>query len=264
MSKKVGYATNVRKLLSTGILEGATVKYISFAREKELLGVIQGGGYLCGCPLYDLCRFVMPEFEQHAGCRTKHLNILMITFSWKMGSQFMQFIGSLLCGCGRRVCHESFSGCGKGDNDLHQLSFLPNGLPDGADLAYYSKGQRLLEGYKQGNGIVCSCCNNEISPSQFEAHAGWATRRQLYRHIYTSSEFSLHDVSMSLANGQNLLLVTVMIYVQYVEMGGGGELMLCDGCPQPFIQLVWNYSVYQKVTGIVHIRRLHTVPVATS
>jgi antitoxin component YwqK of YwqJK toxin-antitoxin module len=27
------------------------------------------------------------------------------------------------------------------DNDLHRLLFMPNGLPDGAELAYYVKGQ---------------------------------------------------------------------------------------------------------------------------
>lgn len=27
------------------------------------------------------------------------------------------------------------------DNDLHRLLFMPNGLPDGTDLAYYSKGK---------------------------------------------------------------------------------------------------------------------------
>lgn len=27
------------------------------------------------------------------------------------------------------------------DNDLHKLLFMPNGLPDGAELAYYIKGQ---------------------------------------------------------------------------------------------------------------------------
>ncbi|PNX76815.1 chromodomain helicase DNA binding protein [Trifolium pratense] len=26
------------------------------------------------------------------------------------------------------------------DNDLHKLLFMPNGLPDGAELAYYVKG----------------------------------------------------------------------------------------------------------------------------
>ncbi|CAJ2644854.1 unnamed protein product [Trifolium pratense] len=42
------------------------------------------------------------------------------------------------------------------DNDLHRLLFMPNGLPDG----------------------------KQISPSQFEAHAGMAARRQPYRHKY--------------------------------------------------------------------------------
>jgi hypothetical protein len=55
---------------------------------------------------------------------------------------------------------------------------MPNGLPDGTELAYYVKTQKLLQGYKQGSGIVCSCCSREISPSQFEAHAGMAARRQ--------------------------------------------------------------------------------------
>jgi hypothetical protein len=72
---------------------------------------------------------------------------------------------------------------------------MPNGLPDGAELAYYVKGQvswysllifcvygliytsflfflniwldwcafqKLLGGYKQGNGIVCGCCDVEV------------------------------------------------------------------------------------------------------
>lgn len=79
------------------------------------------------------------------------------------------------------------------DNDLHKSLFMPNGLPDGTSLAYYSKGkvvfqfvhldflivyrlflsitvgkffvssQMILRGYKQGNGIVCSCCKTEVS-----------------------------------------------------------------------------------------------------
>lgn len=31
------------------------------------------------------------------------------------------------------------------DNDLHKLLFLPNGLPDGTTLAYYSKGKVVFQ-----------------------------------------------------------------------------------------------------------------------
>ncbi|KAI7742603.1 hypothetical protein M8C21_011941 [Ambrosia artemisiifolia] len=70
------------------------------------------------------------------------------------------------------------SGHKKRDNDLHRLIFMPSGLPDGTELAYYARGKKILDGYKHGNGIVWSHCDTEISPSQFEAHAGWAAKRQ--------------------------------------------------------------------------------------
>ncbi|KAK4392225.1 Chromodomain-helicase-DNA-binding protein 4 [Sesamum angolense] len=118
------------------------------------------------------------------------------------------------------------------DNDLHKLLFMPNGLPDGTSLAYYSKGKRILGGYKQGNGIVCSCCNTEISPSQFEAHAGWAAKRQPYRHIYASTGLTLHDIALMLANGQNL--ASSGSDDMCAVCGDGGELIICNGCPRAF------------------------------
>ncbi|KAJ4971268.1 hypothetical protein NE237_004367 [Protea cynaroides] len=343
MSKKVvvnNYPTNVKRLLSTGILEGARVKYISFIHERELLGIIKGSGYLCGCPLCNFSEVLNAyEFEQHAGCRTKHpndniflengksihgivqelrrapLNLLhevirsvvgssiseKFYLAWKESLQAanIQEIGekfemerqsqlelldlpNSIESCPSDTAEDSLGlsskymmpefpikekahvkqkrprGWKRGvkrlnsnsynsvvrqkkisggrvkkrDNDLHRLLFMPNGLPDGAELGYYAKGQRLLEGYKQGNGIICSCCHSEISPSQFESHAGWGARRQPYRHIYTSNGLSLHDLSISLANGQSLAasdsddMCTVC--------GEGGDLILCDGCPRAF------------------------------
>ncbi|CAN6471312.1 unnamed protein product [Victoria cruziana] len=120
----------------------------------------------------------------------------------------------------------------KKDTSLHKLIFMSNGLPDGTELAYYIRGKKLLEGYKQRNGIVCSCCNAEVSPSQFEAHAGWASRRQPYHYIFTSSGLSLHEICVSLSKGQKL---TASYNDDLCTMcGESGVLLLCDGCPRSF------------------------------
>ncbi|KAK1421109.1 hypothetical protein QVD17_23215 [Tagetes erecta] len=120
----------------------------------------------------------------------------------------------------------------KRDNDLHRLLFMPNGLPDGTELAYYARGKKILDGYKQGNGIVCSHCDTEISPSQFEAHAGWAAKRQPYRHIYTPNGLTLHDIALLLANGQSI--TTSNSDDMCAVCGDRGELVICDGCPRAF------------------------------
>ncbi|XP_077212918.1 acyl-CoA N-acyltransferase with RING/FYVE/PHD-type zinc finger domain-containing protein [Tasmannia lanceolata] len=354
MSKKVALnnsPSNVKKLLSTGLLEGVPVKYISRTLKKALSGIIKDCGYLCSCPLCNFSKVLNAyEFEQHANCFTKHpnnfiflengmtmhglvqklkntpLNLLDEVIKTVIGSPANEnftkvlketfpgeiFEAQQICGTEERtkqsplqindVPHLNAScptqatedipgptsssliqcvtieqrssavltekeeqksvakklprpdmfcepkaiasnptvqrknnthrGGKKRDNDLHRSVFMPNGLPDGTPLAYYSKGKKLLEGYKQGNCIFCCCCSNEISPSQFEAHAGWASRRQPYRHIYTSAGVTLHDLSISLSNGLDLAagdgddMCTVC--------GDGGELILCDGCPRAF------------------------------
>ncbi|XP_057860467.2 uncharacterized protein LOC131069144 [Cryptomeria japonica] len=116
------------------------------------------------------------------------------------------------------------------DMTLHKIIFKPNGLADGTKLAYYVKGQHILDGYKQGPGICCSCCNTVISSSQFEAHAGFASRRNPYNCIYLSDGRSLHEVAVSLTsqrcvddNEDNC-----------TECGDGGDLVCCDGCPRAF------------------------------
>ncbi|XVE76081.1 hypothetical protein DITRI_Ditri12bG0144300 [Diplodiscus trichospermus] len=118
------------------------------------------------------------------------------------------------------------------DQRLHKLVFEEDGLPDGTEVAYYARGQRLLEGYKKGFGIICRCCNCEVSPSQFEAHAGWASRRKPYAYIYTSNGVSLHELAISLSKGRrysakdndNICIICA----------DGGDLLLCDGCPRAF------------------------------
>ncbi|KAK9123526.1 hypothetical protein Sjap_013128 [Stephania japonica] len=328
------YLSSVKKLLSTGILEGLPVKYIE--QERELLrGVIRDIGYLCGCSLCNFCRVVNAfEFEQHAGCKTRHPNNHIFLDNGKsvysvvqelrniplssLDGEIQTVIGGPVNEKSYLVWKESFeisqsashdddeeeNGIGKHphqwnhqssryhskamdkassfsvqkshvkqkncrmhkaykekgvvskklhadafnlvpiqrsvnsdkarkrDNDLHRLLFMPNGLPDRAELAYYSKGKRLLKGYKQGNGIVCSCCNSVISPSTFEAHAGWATRRQPYRHIYTSDGVSLHDLSISLASGRNLTGGNRNDTCTVCD--DGGDIIFCSRCPRAF------------------------------
>lgn len=69
------FPSNVKSLLSTGMLDGVSVKYVSWSREKNLRGVIKGTGYLCGCKDCNLTSVLNAyEFERHAGCKTKHPN----------------------------------------------------------------------------------------------------------------------------------------------------------------------------------------------
>ncbi|KAL7183160.1 hypothetical protein ACSBR1_041774 [Camellia fascicularis] len=67
------YPTTVKKLLSTGILEGGRVKYVIASQERELPGIIKGCGYLCGCSLCNFSKILSAyEFELHAGGKTRH------------------------------------------------------------------------------------------------------------------------------------------------------------------------------------------------
>ncbi|KAG9442260.1 hypothetical protein H6P81_018114 [Aristolochia fimbriata] len=120
----------------------------------------------------------------------------------------------------------------KKDLGLHKLVFTENGLPNGTEVAYYARGQRLLEGYKTINGIFCRCCNKEVSPSQFEAHAGWASRRKPYLNIYTSNGVSLHELSLSLSKGRKHSTVDNDDLCSICF--DGGNLLLCDLCPRAF------------------------------
>ncbi|KAE8733081.1 Cyclin-dependent kinases regulatory subunit 1 [Hibiscus syriacus] len=118
------------------------------------------------------------------------------------------------------------------DLRMHKLVFEEDGLPDGTELWYFVRGQKMLVGYKRGFGILCTCCNSEISPSQFEAHAGFASRRKPFQNIYTSNGVSLHELSISLSKNrkfstyENDDLCSICL--------DGGDLLCCDTCPRAF------------------------------
>ncbi|KAK4422608.1 hypothetical protein Salat_1843300 [Sesamum alatum] len=69
------FPSNVKSLLSTGILDGVPVKYVSWSREKNLRAMVKGTGYLCSCQDCKFNKVINAyEFERHAGCKTKHPN----------------------------------------------------------------------------------------------------------------------------------------------------------------------------------------------
>ncbi|XP_024985515.1 increased DNA methylation 1-like isoform X2 [Cynara cardunculus var. scolymus] len=118
------------------------------------------------------------------------------------------------------------------DQQMNRLIFREGGLPDGSKVAYINHGERLLEGYKLGRGIFCYCCNTEVSPSQFEAHAGQASRKKPYGNIFVSSGVSLHEYASSLKlNCERLAKQNDDICRHCSE---GEDLMLCAGCPRSY------------------------------
>lgn len=118
------------------------------------------------------------------------------------------------------------------DLRLHKLVFEDDVLADGTELGYYARGQKLLDGYKKGSGIFCNCCDTVVSASQFEAHAGCASRRKPYCYIYTSNGVSLHELSVTLIKDRQH---TAKYNDDLCSIcADGGNLLLCDGCPRAF------------------------------
>ncbi|XP_076917342.1 uncharacterized protein LOC143577383 [Bidens hawaiensis] len=116
----------------------------------------------------------------------------------------------------------------------HWSVFQEGGLPERAKLTYIVHGQKMLVGYKSGSGISCSCCDTLISPSQFEAHAGWASRRKPYEHIYISNGMSLHEYAVSLKKKENRARPVKYNSDVCGVCKDGGDLLLCDTCPRSF------------------------------
>ena len=90
-------------------------------------------------------------------------------------------------------------------SNMHDVLFLPGGLSDGDYLAYNVNGKSVIDGYKEGNGIMCNHCNKNISPSQFESHAGRSSRKKPYHNIFTVNGRSLHDMAVSLLQNKDII-----------------------------------------------------------
>ncbi|CAA7038890.1 unnamed protein product [Microthlaspi erraticum] len=118
------------------------------------------------------------------------------------------------------------------DLRLHKLVFEDDILPDGTEVGYFLAGKKMLVGYKKGFGIHCSCCNKVVSPSSFEAHAGCATRRRPFHHIYTTNGVSLHELSVVLSMDQRFSIRENDDLCTICK--DGGELLCCDTCPRSY------------------------------
>ncbi|CAL5411303.1 unnamed protein product [Camellia sinensis] len=86
---------------------------------------------------------------------------------------------------------------------------------------------KCAEGYKKGFGIFCFCCQSE-----FEAHAGWASRRKPYLHIYTSNGVSLYELSLKLSQLRKLSAEENDDLCSICA--DGADLLCCDNCPRAF------------------------------
>ncbi|KAJ1418903.1 Zinc finger, PHD-type [Sesbania bispinosa] len=207
MSKKIVVnrkPMTVKELFDTGLLDGVSVVYMG--------GIKKDYGVLLR----------MEEYCARAVCAMDAGSPRPVSFS-SPSSTSKQSVSSKI----KRPWKKRTK-----DQRLHKLVFEEDGLPDGTEVAYYARGQKLLEGFKMGSGIVCRCCNTVVSPSQFEVHAGWASRKKPYAYIYTSNGVSLHELAISLSkdrkysakDNDDLCIVC----------WDGGNLLLCDGCPRAF------------------------------
>ncbi|KAL0418263.1 UNVERIFIED_CONTAM: Increased DNA methylation 1, partial [Sesamum radiatum] len=98
------------------------------------------------------------------------------------------------------------------DLRMHKSVLAEDVLPEGAALSYVM--------------------HREVSPSQFEAHAGFASRRKPYMSIYTSNGVSLHQLSLELSKNRRSSTEEHDDLCSICE--DGGDLLCCANCPRGF------------------------------
>eukprot|EP00250_Pteridium_aquilinum_P034524 c7702_g1_i1 orf=637-4326(-) len=261
-----------KALLSSGLVDGYPVSYQAKGGGVLLTGIVKNGGILCNCRVCKGGTVVNVScFEKHAGSTARHPseNIFfengkslqdVLRAGWHSsdgkfasavrsavrnnindGISDKDFNNSNSATRSHRKHRFDFNVSRNGQTlppsqtrDMNKLLFLPGGLPDGTEVAYYIRGQRVLTGTKKGHGIHCSCCNEVISCSLFEAHAGWGSRRNPYNSIFLPDGQSLHKFAQSLAVKvqENVAVETSRDNDDLcAECGDGGDLVLCDDCP---------------------------------
>ncbi|KAK9860349.1 hypothetical protein WJX84_010552, partial [Apatococcus fuscideae] len=135
------------------------------------------------------------------------------------------------------------------NSSKHKVLFTPEAgaLQEGEKVTYRdTRGIALLEGQAcldpRGPGIRCSHCNEVISPSSFEAHAGFGARRAPYNFIHNSKGISLADIAKGLVDRElaeepeNSLSICALCKGPDFQEGafGPNTVLICDQCDREF------------------------------
>ncbi|KAL0283842.1 UNVERIFIED_CONTAM: hypothetical protein Sangu_2865000 [Sesamum angustifolium] len=191
MSEKVELnwiPTKLKDLLQTGLLEGLQVRYIHGSKgrsrpESELRGVIQGAGILCSCDECKERKELIPEAGAgrsmllcDACVLQKESDASDAQIVTPAAAQFLSMFGTVLA-------PQIYTGI------AHLCTVSVAGpsapLPLVARL-WFQKMLKFLQIVNHKQNVKEA--NTKVSPSQFEAHAGYASRRKPMRRSLSYSQ----------------------------------------------------------------------------
>ncbi|KAK9841250.1 hypothetical protein WJX74_002613 [Apatococcus lobatus] len=136
------------------------------------------------------------------------------------------------------------------NSSKHKVLFTleAGALQDGEKVTYRSsQGIALLEGHAcldpHNPGIRCSHCDQVISPSGFEAHAGFGSKRAPYNFIHNSKGISLADIAKGLVDREMAdepeMSLSICALCKGPEFQDGNDfgpntVLICDQCDREF------------------------------